>query len=177
MATVKRKATKGTGGAKVRRGVMKGVGRKDKAETKTERRVLSSAAAHLSNDAGTRREVIRKCVREIDKLEREAEELRAAIRDIKTVRIKGELGMKIGDFNVALRLYRLDGGARDVMLDTCRECFDALGVGETLDWVQVADRAKEQRQAAAEEEGGEGGPTTEEEGRGAGSDEALPAVL
>jgi hypothetical protein len=94
------------------------------------------------HDAKERAALIQDACRRITNLTEERAGLSQDISDIKNEIVKGKLGMKISDFNAALRLYNLEGDARDDMLSTVQECFDALGVGGQLDWVQVAERAK-----------------------------------
>src|SRR3546814_10647644 len=61
------------------------------------------------------------------------------MRELKQTRIKGDLGMKIADFNAAYRLYKLEDDDRDTFLDAIRETFEALGIGQQLDWLKAAD--------------------------------------
>lgn len=93
------------------------------------------------HNSAPRKKIIRDACSEITSLEAERKAIGEQIRTIKTVKIKGELGLKIGDFNVALRLYQLEGADRDQLLDTVRETFEALGVGEQLDWITASQRA------------------------------------
>jgi len=88
-----------------------------------------------------RAEVINQACRDIAALESERGEIGEQIREIKQKRIKGDLGMKISDFNVALRLYQIEGEDRMAFFDTLRETFRALGVGEQLNWIAAADAA------------------------------------
>lgn len=64
---------------------------------------------------------------------------RAAIQE-QITEAKGkvkELGIKMAEFNVALRLYELEREDRDEALDQLRECFDALKIGEQLDFLSA----------------------------------------
>lgn len=97
-----------------------------------------------THNAGERAEIIRNACREITSLEAERQTIGEQIREIKQARIKGDLNMKIGDFNAALRLYKLEGEDRDQFFDSLRETFEALGVGAQLDFVDAL------RPAAAE---------------------------
>jgi len=95
-------------------------------------------AGHNSKE---RQAIIVKCVQEIVALESKRDQISEQIRDIKQTRIKGELNMKIGDFNAALRLYRLEGDDREAFMETLRETFLALGLGEQLDFLATHDVA------------------------------------
>ncbi len=75
-------------------------------------------------------------------LDDERRALTAEINDIKQREIKGELGMLITDFNIARRMYLLEGDDRRQMLATLRETFDALGVGEQLDFLSAVAAAE-----------------------------------
>ena len=70
--------------------------------------------------------------------------------------VKADLGMKIGDFNIALRLYKLEGDDRDQLLATVRETFEALGVGDQLNWVEAAERMTAGAEVTVEKEPEEG---------------------
>ncbi len=78
--------------------------------------------------------------RQVSQLESKRKVIGEEIRKIKNKQIKGDLGMKVVDFNVAYRLYQLEDEARDQLLDTVRETFKALGVGEQLDWLKASER-------------------------------------
>lgn len=109
---------------------------------------------NAGHNAASRAEVIRQACRDIAALEAERNSLSKDISDIKQTRIKAGLGMKISDFNIALRLHKLEGDDRSTCIDTVRECFKALGVGEQLDWVtatqQAADRLESEAGAGGE---------------------------
>lgn len=92
----------------------------------------------ISNSAA-RRSIITKACREITDLETQRKAIGAKITEIKQGRIKGDLAMKIADFNAALRLYRLEGEDRDAFFDTLRETFAALGIGAQLDFMDVME--------------------------------------
>lgn len=91
-------------------------------------------------NVGARSDIINSVIREVVRLEGERDAISEDIRSLKQTKIKGDLGMKIGDFNIALRLYKLEGDDRDELLDTIHETFSALGMGETLDWIKASER-------------------------------------
>ncbi len=91
----------------------------------------------LSNSKA-RKETILKACRELAGLLAERKELGEKIGKLKQTLVKGDLGMKIADFNLAFRLYQLEGEDRDQTLDTLKECFGALGIGGQLDWIEAA---------------------------------------
>lgn len=88
-----------------------------------------------------RREIILDVCRDVAGLEADRKVIGEKIRTIKAKKIKGDLGMKIEDFNIAFRLWGLEGRARDELLAAVRELFDAQDVGEQLDWITAAERA------------------------------------
>ncbi len=92
------------------------------------------------HNVGVRREIILDVFRKVTALEAERKTITDEISNIKQTRIKGDLGMKIADFNAAMRLHKLEGDDRDQMLTTLQETFDALGVGEQLDFVAAMER-------------------------------------
>lgn len=61
------------------------------------------------------------------------------IRELKNAKIKGELGMKLADFNIAFRLYKLEHEDRDETLLTIRRMFNALDIGQQLDFMSAID--------------------------------------
>jgi hypothetical protein len=97
----------------------------------------SGESPPTDHNAKSRAETIQHCCREITNLEAERSSISEQVREIKQIRIKGELGMKIGDFNAALRLYALEGDDRDQFFDRLRETFEALGVGAQLDFIDA----------------------------------------
>jgi hypothetical protein len=74
-------------------------------------------------------------------MEAEVKALNADIREFKSTHIKGDLGFKIADWNAIYRVSQLEIEDRDVLLDTLREGFQALGIGGSLDWVAAAEGA------------------------------------
>lgn len=106
------------------------------------------AGTTRGHNAKARAEIIRRACRDVTDLEEKIKTLGSEIRSIKQSRIKGDLGMKIADFNAALRLYRLEGDDRHRFFDTLRETFRALGVGDQLNFMDIMD--KEEDQPAAE---------------------------
>lgn len=94
-----------------------------------------------------RKELIGNICREVTNLKADRKVISDEINKIMQKRVKGDLGMKISDFGLALRLYQLEGDDRDQMLDTMRETFEALGVGEQLDWIEVSKRVAAQAEA------------------------------
>lgn len=94
-----------------------------------------------SRSKAARKKIIRAACQKITNLQAQRDGINADIREVTNTEIKGALGMKVGDFKIALRLYQLEGADRDQLLDTVRETFNALGVGEQLDWVTASQRA------------------------------------
>jgi len=101
---------------------------------------MSEDAPGISHNSGDRKVLIQSAYQALERFENELAEIREARKAFKDEVIKGKLGMKVSDFQAGYRLYKLEGDERDQMLDTIRECFDALGAGEQLDWVAAAER-------------------------------------
>lgn len=98
-----------------------------------DRRGVSNSAARAS--------IIREACETIGELERQVDGIKAEIKMVKETRVKGDLGMKIADFNLAYKLYQAGQDERDGLFDTMRECFLALGVGMQLNWLDAAEQA------------------------------------
>ena len=98
-------------------------------------------AAIPQHNSKVRKDIINEVCASLHSLESERASLNESIAELKNKRIKGDLGMKIGDFNLAYRLYKLEGADRNLALDTLRETFEALGIGEQLDWLSAAKPA------------------------------------
>lgn len=94
----------------------------------------------IGDNSKARAGIIVGVCRQVSQLESKRKVIGEEIREIKNKQIKGDLGMKIGDFNVAYRLYQLEDEARDQLLSTVRETFLALGVGQQLDWLEASER-------------------------------------
>lgn len=113
----------------------------NEANTQTESSRLNSAA---------RGDAIRKAIRDIMALEAQRAGIGEDISEILQTVVKTDLGMKITDFRAILRVYKLEGDARDQFFDTLREGFAALGLGSQADFIDAlakdstaADRAAE----------------------------------
>jgi hypothetical protein len=88
---------------------------------------LASAAEH-----------IRDAVRWLAEREAELKMLNFEIREYRIKHIKGDLGFKIADWNAIYRVSQLEVEDRDALVDTLREGFAALGIGQIVDWVDAA---------------------------------------
>ena len=93
------------------------------------------AGTTAGHNSAAREDTILAVCRERGALEAERATLTEQIGELMQKRVKGDLGMKIVDFNLAYRLYKLEGDDRDQCLDAIRECFTALGIGEQLDFL------------------------------------------
>lgn len=100
---------------------------------------------HNQMNKDERAKIIRNVCAFVSKKKKERDEISAEIRTEVNTKIKGLLDMKIADFNAALRMYDLEDDDRDLMMDTIRETFEALGVQGQLDWVDIAKRADKVR--------------------------------
>lgn len=121
-----------------------------KAATKTN--PIHPAGATAGHNSQARGEIIRKVGNEIDGLESQVAAIQAEIRTIKQKRVKGDLKMKIIDFNIARRMLSLEGADRDELLGTVREVFDAMGIGDQLDWVEAQDRLEAKAEPPSEQD-------------------------
>ncbi len=91
--------------------------------------------AGAGHNSAARPAQITKVIEELSGLEAKRKVIGAQIRELKQTKIKGDLGMKIVDFNAAYRLYQLEDEDRRAYLETLQETFQALGIGEQLDWL------------------------------------------
>ena len=67
--------------------------------------------------------------------------------------IKGDLGFKSRTGNTTYRLYGLEGDDRDRLLDTIREGFHALGIGEQSNFLTAMGDAEEAEAPAPKKRG------------------------
>jgi hypothetical protein len=102
---------------------------------------------HTETNMSNRGEIIRGVYRGLANLEAERKRIGREISELKQKRVKGDLGMQIVDFNIGYRLYQLEHEDRDECLDTIRECFNALGVGEQVNWVSAMETRRTESQA------------------------------
>jgi len=102
---------------------------------------MSKQENKSGHNSNARKNTIQEACRDITALEAERKAVSDKITALKQKTIKADLGMKVSDFNIALRLYKLEGEDRDELLRTVRETFEALGVGEQLDWLEADERA------------------------------------
>lgn len=87
-----------------------------------------------------RQDTIRMAVRELARMRAEVKALNAEINEFMATHIKGDLGFKIADWNAIYRVSQLETEDRDILLDTLREGFNALGIGGSVDWVAAAEK-------------------------------------
>ncbi len=97
----------------------------------------ADAPQETSNSAA-RADVIRAAVRFIADMNAEIKALREELNEYKQKHIKGDLGFKLADFNAIYRVSQLEVEDRDKLLDTIKEGFAALGIGQSVDWVAAA---------------------------------------
>jgi len=109
-------------------------------------------------------QLIKSTCAELDALEEQRAEISDQIKKLKHTNIKGKLGMKIADFNFARRLYSLDGNDRDQFLASIKTTFNALGVGDQLDFIAAMERAH--GPANADDDDGYGDPVQQSDGPG-----------
>jgi 5-methylcytosine-specific restriction endonuclease McrA/uncharacterized protein (UPF0335 family) len=98
----------------------------------------------LSN-SNSRADTIKRAAQYIEKIEDEIAVLRADLREYKDAHIKGDLGFKLSDWATVYRMYKLEENDRNELLDTIREGFKALGIGEQLDWVTESEKSDKYR--------------------------------
>lgn len=92
------------------------------------------------SNSKARQGVIRSVFRELRSLDKKIETVQAERRELLQTKVKGDLDMKIADFNLGYRLYKLEEDARDEMVDTLKEMFKALGKGDQLDFVTAFEQ-------------------------------------
>ena len=111
---------------------------------------LSSAGEHnhLSNSAA-RAETIRDAVRWLAEHEAEVKALNAEINEYRQKHIKGDLGFKLSDWAAIYRVSQLEVEDRDALIETLREGFAAIGVGQIVDWVDAAQSTPRGRNGTA----------------------------
>ncbi len=91
----------------------------------------------LQHNAKARKAIINEVIREVTELEEQRKKISQEINALKHTKIKGDLNMKIADFNAALRIYKLEAEDRDEFLDTLQETFEALGINGQLDFIET----------------------------------------
>ena len=82
--------------------------------------------------------VVKDSAVKVIKLNSERKEIQALITEAKAV-VKAK-GIKMADFNAALRLYELEADDRNESLDSLKICFEALELGGQSDLFPEKDR-------------------------------------
>ncbi len=90
--------------------------------------------------AEVRAGIIRDACRWLADQEAEIKALREEIAEYKQKHIK-DLGFKMADFNAIYRISKLEIEDRDKLIDTLREGFAALGIGEQSSFLGALDEA------------------------------------
>ena len=93
----------------------------------------------LSNSAA-RKDLIRSTHQKLMDVNSKIRALQLERTELKNRHIKGDLGMKIADFNVALRMYDLEGDDRDELFDTINETFKALAPGQQSSFLDAVEK-------------------------------------
>lgn len=87
--------------------------------------------------------LIRKTAAELSKLEDEREAVALRIKALKNINVKGRLGMKIKDFNVAVALHEMERPDRTGLLSTIQDVARALKTGETVNFLDIIEKDQE----------------------------------
>ena len=103
-------------------------------------------SGNIGSNSRERRAIIAEVVSNIIRLKGEKQRIQEEITE-QRARVKA-LGIKAIDFGVALRLYELEVEDRNASLDSIREACEALGMGETVDWVKVVETEDGKTQGA-----------------------------
>lgn len=101
-------------------------------------------------NSGARADTIRAAVAYIADREAEIKAIRADVTEYKQKHIKGDLGFKLSDWAAIYRVSQLDTEDRDQLLDTIKEGFAALGIGQSVDWVAAAEASQPYGAGASE---------------------------
>lgn len=96
--------------------------------------------ASLNSEA--RAQTIREVCETIAEYDRQIDGIKAERKAVIETRIVADLGMKTKHFTAAYKLYQLGQDERDELQDAIRECFSALGIGQQLNWLDVAAAAE-----------------------------------
>jgi hypothetical protein len=90
-------------------------------------------------NSDTRADTIRAAAQYIASREAEIKVIRDELTEYKNAHIKGDLGFKLSDWATVYRIFKLEGDDRNQLIDTLREGFAALGLGQSVDWVAAAE--------------------------------------
>src|SRR5258708_30539262 len=95
------------------------------------------------HNAKARKTIIRDVMRQLDDLEGQIATLQAERTKIRNTRIKGDLGMKVANFNVLRRFRALEEEDRADLFDVLREGFKALAIGVQSSFLDPLDAVTE----------------------------------
>lgn len=90
-------------------------------------------------NSAARAQIIREACEEIGEFDRQIDGLKAEKKAVIETRIVAGLGMKKAHFATAYKLHQMDQSDRDVLQDTIRETFAALGIGMQSNWLDAVD--------------------------------------
>lgn len=109
----------------------------------------SPDSAVENHNVGNRRVAIQNAAQEMLAIKAERKALNERAREVRQT-LK-EMGVQTPAFDYALRVADMEDEAKAEYLDSLRECFDGLDVGQQLDFLDEAvDRAQKTAAAAAE---------------------------
>ena len=92
------------------------------------------------HNAAARKKIIRDVMQKLDGIDGQIAELQEERTKLKNVHVKGDLGMKVADFNILRRFRNLDDDNRDSLFDTLREGFKALNIGVQSSFLETLDK-------------------------------------
>lgn len=99
-------------------------------------------------NGGGRAETIRAAVAWLAERQAEVKAINAEIAEYRQKHIKGDLGFKLADWNAFFRVSQLEVEDRDQLIDTLREGFEALGIGEQSSFLGAMEQGGDERRAA-----------------------------
>lgn len=98
------------------------------------------AGTTAGHNSAARASTIRDIIDQRRKIEGQIAEL-MVVRKKNQGRIKSDLGMKVADFNALYRIAELETEDRDQFIDTLREGFAALGIGQQSSFLSAMGMA------------------------------------
>ena len=101
-----------------------------------------------TSNSKARKEIIKEVSSRLISLDSQIANLQSKRRNLINTRIKGDLDMKVADFNAAYRLAKLEREDRAAYLEVVAETFVALGVGKQSDFFDLLNVAKADKEAA-----------------------------
>lgn len=100
---------------------------------------LGAAGTDPQHNAKARTEIIHECAQQMLQIKKERADLNERAGEVRQ-RLK-DANIQTAAFDYALRVAGMEDAARDAYMDSLKECFAGMSIGEQLDFITAAENS------------------------------------